>query len=361
MKFLIVTNHSYMLWQFRRELILAIQERGEVVLSMPFVGHEKDFMAMGCHCIDTPFERRGINPFSDAKLLMNYRRILRVEKPDMVITYSIKPNIYMGFLCGQMGIPYCVNVQGLGTAFQKEPIATLVTRMYGIALKKAKAVFFENESNANEFVERRILPADKPIVLHGAGVNIDSYALQPYPSEEKGIRFLYLGRIMREKGIDECFAAAERIKKEYEDQVQFELVGFFEEAYREKVEQLVADGIVAFHGFQVDPRPYYAAAHCVVLPSYHEGMSNVLLEAAATGRALITTDIPGCRETVEDGVTGFLCRKRDTQSLMECLERFIRIGENGRREMGLRGRKKMEAEFEKQMVVSQTLKAILEE
>ena len=229
MKFLVITNHSYMLWQFRRELIAALQERGEVVLSMPFVGHEKDFMAMGCRCIETPFERRSINPVTDGKLLLTYRRILREEKPDLVITYSIKPNVYAGFLCEQMHIPYCVNVQGLGTAFQKEPIATLVTQMYRVALKRAKAVFFENEGNAREFVERGILPADKPTVLHGAGVNTDAYAQQPYPSEDQGIRFLYLGRIMREKGIDECFSAAEELKRKYGDRVQFELVGFFGE------------------------------------------------------------------------------------------------------------------------------------
>lgn len=361
MKFLVITNHSYMLWQFRRELIAALLERGEVVLSMPFVGHEKDFMAMGCRCIETPFERRSINPITDGKLMLTYRRMLREEKPDLVLTYSIKPNVYAGFLCGQMHIPYCVNVQGLGTAFQKEPIATLVTHMYRIALKRAKTVFFENEGNAREFVERGILPAGKPTVLHGAGVNIDSYVLQPYPSEAGGIRFLYLGRIMREKGFDECIEAAEEIKRKYGDKVQFELVGFFEEAYKEKVEQLVADGVATFHGFQTDPRPYYAASHCVVLPSYHEGMSNVLLEAAATGRALITTDIPGCREAVEDGVNGYLCQKMDAGSLKEKLEQFIQLSEDARREMGLRGREKIEAEFEKQMVVSQTLEGIFGE
>ena len=361
MKFLIITNHSYMLWQFRRELIAALQERGEVVLSMPFVGHERDFMAMGCRCIDTPFERRSINPVTDGKLLLTYHRMLREEKPDLVITYSIKPNVYAGFLCGQMHIPYCVNVQGLGTAFQKELIATLVTQMYRVALKRAKAVFFENEGNAREFVERGILPADKPTVLHGAGINMASYAQQPYPSEDGGIHFLYLGRIMREKGIDECISVAEAMKPKYGDRVQFDLVGFFEEAYKEKVEQLAADGVVTFHGFQEDPRPYYAGAHCIVLPSYHEGMSNVLLEAASTGRALITTDIPGCREAVEDGVTGYLCRKGDPDSLRECLERFMELDENQRREMGLRGREKMKNEFEKQMVVSQTLETIFGE
>jgi galacturonosyltransferase len=361
MKFLVMTNHSYMLWQFRRELIAALQERGEVVLSMPFVGHHEDFAAMGCRCIDTPIDRRGINPVTDVRLLQRYEKMLRREKPDMVLTYSIKPNIYAGYLCAKMHIPYCVNVQGLGTAFQKEPIASLVTRMYRIALKRAQAVFFENEGNAAEFVNRGIIPADKPVVLHGAGVNLDSYEQKPYPDETQGVHFLYLGRIMREKGVEEYFAAAETIKKEYGPRVQFDVVGFFEDTYQQRVEQLVSDGVVNFHGFRANPRPYYEAAHCVVLPSYHEGMSNVLLEAAATGRALITTDIPGCREAVNVGGNGYLCQKGDVDSLVSCMEKFLQLDPKARREMGLRGRKKMEKEFEKQMVVSQTLEAIIGE
>ena len=127
MKFLIITNHSYMLWQFRRELIAELQTKGEVVLSMPFVGHEEDFKKMGCKCIETEVDRRGINPKTDLKLYNTYRKLLKTEKPDMVVTYSIKPNVYAGFACREMKIPYCVNVQGLGTAFQKQPIASVVT------------------------------------------------------------------------------------------------------------------------------------------------------------------------------------------------------------------------------------------
>ena len=359
MKFLILTNHSYMLWQFRRDLIAALQQRGEVVLSMPFVGHEKEFEAAGCRCIETDVDRRGINPFRDVKLLQNYKRLLLEEHPDMVITYSIKPNIYGAWLCGKLGIPCCVNVQGLGTAFQKKGIAAVVTQMYRAALKTAKVVFFENENNARTFVARGILPAGEPVVLHGAGVDTKRYPCQPYPDEASGIRFLYLGRIMREKGVEEFFSSAKVLKQRYGDRVHFDLVGFFEGSHKDAVKDLDDRGILHFYGFQADPRPYYTAAHCVVLPSYHEGMSNVLLEAAATGRPLIASDIPGCREAVDNGVSGFLCKPMDTDSLIDCMERFLALDEQARREMGLRGRSKVEAEFEKGSVVAQTLEEIL--
>lgn len=360
MKYLVITNHSYMLWQFRKELIAELQKYGEVVISMPFVGHEEDFKTMGCRCIETAIDRRGINPMTDIKLYVFYKKLLKAEKPDMVITYSIKPNVYAGFACRQMKIPYCVNVQGLGTAFQKEPVASIVTMMYRIAVKKAKTVFFENKANAAEFVKRKIMAASRQTLLHGAGVNMEYYEKQPYPNEEEGIRFLFLGRIMKEKGVDELFEAAKRIRKKYKDQVIFDLVGFFEDEYKEVVEQLEKDGVVTFHGFQEEPRPYYAKSHCVVLPSYHEGMSNVLLEAASTGRALITTDIPGCHEAVEDGVNGFLCKKMDAESLYDCMERFLALNREDREKMGMEGHQKMEREFDKNLVVSETIKAIMD-
>lgn len=359
MKFLIITNHSYMLWQFRRELIIELQARGEVVLSMPFVGHEDDFAALGCKCIKTEVDRRGMNPVRDYKLFVFYKNLLLTEKPDIVITYSIKPNIYAGLACRLMKIPYCVNVQGLGTAFQKEPIASVVTFLYKAALKKAKTVFFENKANALEFEKRRIVSADRQKVLNGAGVNLDMYKLQPYPDEEGGIHFLYVGRIMKEKGVEELFTAARNIKKRYGDKVIFDLIGFFEDEYKETVDQLVEDDVVRFYGFQSDANPFYAKAHCVVLPSYHEGMSNVLLEAAAVGRALITSDIPGCREAVAEGKSGFLCKKKDSKSLEKCMDRFMEQDISEREKMGLAGRTKMETEFDKKIVVKQTLDSII--
>ena len=356
MKYLILTNHSYMLWQFRRELIQTLLDEGEVIISTPYVGHENDFRDMGCRCIETRLDRRSINPFKDLVLYRFYKQLIRGEKPDLVITYSIKPNIYGGYVCRKLNIPYCCTVQGLGTAFQKRGIAQLVTVMYREALKQAGAVFFENKENAKLFCKKKIVSKEKAVVLSGAGVNLDYYSYQPYPSEEDGIHFLFLGRIMKEKGVEELFEAFRFLKNKYHDKVMLDLVGFFEDEYKETVQKLVADGIVVFHGFKEDPRPYFAAAHCVVLPSYHEGMSNVLLEAAATGRVLITSDIPGCREAVEEGVNGCLCKPKDADSLQRCLEWFLDQTEVKRKQMGKDGRRRMMEMYNRKKVVKHVLR-----
>ncbi|MGN0392538.1 MAG: glycosyltransferase family 4 protein, partial [Bariatricus sp.] len=353
---LIVTNHSYMLWQFRRELIAELMKKYHVIISMPFVGHEEDFKAMGVKCIQTNVERRGMNPVKDMSLIKCYFKVIRDEKPDIVLTYSIKPNIYAGFVCGVLKIPFFANVQGMGTAFQNPRLARFVSLLYKAAFRKVKAVFFENEANAEEFCKRQIIKKDKEVVLHGAGISLDYYSLQPYPKNDK-VHFLYLGRIMREKGMDELFEVAERLHKEQEAFV-LDLVGFFEDEYKEKVESLQKKGVVIFHGFQEDPRPFYTAADCIVMPSYHEGMSNVNLEAAATGRPVITSDIPGCREAVEEGKTGYLCKAKDAQSLYRVMKKVLELPSEEREAMGVAGRRKMEREFDKGEVVRRTIEEI---
>jgi galacturonosyltransferase len=359
MKILIITNYSYMLYRFRKELIQSLMQTHEVVLSMPFVGHEEDFQSMGLRCINTDVDRRSINPKTDLKLFNTYRRLLKQESPDMVITYSIKPNIYAGLACSMAGIPFCANVQGLGTAFQRKGLAQLVTILYKTALRKAKTVFFENEGNAQEFLNRKIIPAERATVLSGAGINLAEYACMPYPENET-FHFLYLGRIMKEKGIDELFSAMRRLHEERGSQVVLDLVGFFDDDYETEVNQLVADGIAVFHGFQSDPCPYYAATDCVVLPSYHEGMSNVLLEASATGRPVITSNIHGCKEAVIDGKTGLLCAVKDTDDLLDKMRRMAELPRDERDAMGKAARAKMEQEFEKSLIVGKTLRAILD-
>lgn len=339
-----------MLWQFRRELIRELGKDHEVVISTPFSGHEKDFRDLGCKMIETAVDRRGINPITDLRLYRKYTKILKTEKPDMVITYSIKPNIYAGYACRIRKIPYYVNVQGLGTAFQKAGLAQMATILYRVALKKAKVVFFENEGNAEVFREKNITTSGQQVILPGAGVNLQYYQFRPYP-ENEAVHFLYLGRIMKEKGLDELFYAIQKLHEKYEDKVVLDLVGFFEDEYKEQVEQLVEDGIAVFHGFQEDPRPYYAKADCVVLPSYHEGMSNVLLEAAAIGRPIITSDIPGCREAVEDKKNGYLCEVKEKEKLLAAMDQFMQLDIGQREAMGYAGRRYMEKYFDKEKVV----------
>lgn len=356
---MVITNHSYMLYRFRRELLEELLKENEVIISTPFVGHEDDLKSMGARCIHTEINRRGINPGTDLALMRRYRKMLKKERPDLVITYSIKPNIYAGILCSMLKIPYFSNVQGLGTAFQKKGMDRFVTFLYKRAFRRVKKVFFENEENAKEFQRRNIISASRQVVLSGAGINLEQYQYRPYPQQEK-THFLYLGRIMREKGINELFEAVQRLHEERADFV-LDLVGFYEDFYKAQVERLEERGIVIFHGFQTEPRPYYAGADCVVLPSYHEGMSNVLLEAAATGRPVITSDIPGCREAVEPGQTGLLCEAKNAESLYHAMKQFLSCSREEREQMGIKARKKMETEFDKDKVVAETMAALEED
>ncbi len=359
MRILVAINHSYMLWQMRKELIKRLLDFGEVVISTPFVGHEHDFEDMGCRCVEAVFDRHGTDPFQELKLIAYYEKVIDQEKPDLVITYSIKPNIYAGTICRLRGIPYCANITGLGTAFRHKLISPAVTVMYRTAVRGAKAVFFENESNARLFTERKIIRPERIIRLPGAGVNLQEYAQQPYPDENSGIHFLYLGRIMRDKGVGEFLDVAERLKAELGDKVVFDVAGFYDgEELRERATRLAGQGVIVFHGFQNDPRPCYNAAHCVILPSYHEGMSNVLLEAASTGRALITSDIPGCREAVEHGRSGYLVIPGDGDSLYNAAKRFLALTPQQREDMGLQGRKLVKDRFDREKVVESTLQAL---
>lgn len=357
MKILMVTNHSYMFYQFRKELTEELLKNHEVFISTPFVGREEELKQLGCHLIETHVDRRGINPATDLNLIKEYERIINEVKPDKVITYSIKPNIYASLICMIHDIPYYVNVQGLGTAFQKKGISTLVTLLYKIALKNAQVVFFENEGNANEFQKRNIISKSKEKILKGAGINLDKYTYQEY-QEEDFVHFLFVGRIMQEKGVNELFDAMIRLKEKY-NHVILDVVGFFEDEYKEIVEELEKKNIVKFHGFQSDVREFYKNAHCIVLPSYHEGMSNVLLEASATGRMLVTSDICGCKEAVDVNKTGFLCPIKDSNELYKQLDKVMQLDCKQRKQMGLLAREKMEKEFDKKLIVKETIQSIM--
>lgn len=356
-RILILSNDSFMLWKFRRELIRTMLVSSmEVVIGVPAGAHTEDLAAMGCRLIDIPMEVFDVTPVHDWNLYRRYQQILKDEKPDMVVTYGANANICGGLACRRLRVPHCANVQGLGNLFQtpvKSRISTLMCRM---ALKKAKTVFFENSGNAALFRERKIVTEAQTVILPGSGVNLKHYALAPYPENET-VRFLYLGRMMKDKGTDELLDA---IKMLYDDcyEVRLDLVGTFEESYSEQMKVLEALGIVVYHGFQNDPRPCYAAADCVVMPSHHEGMNNVLLEAAATGRPVIASYIPGCREAVDEGRTGFTCRVQDKYGLYEAMKKVAAMSRSQREEMGLAGRRRMEELFDKQMVVEDTMNAI---
>lgn len=359
-RILVLANNDVGLYRFRKDLLAVLLGAGhKVYISLPDGGFVSELVQLGCCFIDTPIERRGMNPIHDSKLFHQYRAILKEVKPDLVLTYTIKPNIYGGLACRMAHIPYAVNITGLGSAIENGGwLKKFVLALYKPALKGARVVFFENAGNRDTLAATGVVPKGRDVVLSGAGVNLEDYPYQPYP-QEGAVRFLFVGRVMHEKGVDELFAAAKRMKQEYGDGVEFHIVGSFEEGYKPLMDELEQAGVVKYHGYQPDMKRFYAMASCVVLPSYHEGMSNVLLEAAASGRPLITSDIPGCREAVEDSVSGYLCPARDADALYDAVNRVYQLGAAQRMIMGLAGRKHMETAFDKAKVVEQTVGELL--
>lgn len=358
MKILILANFDVGLYQFRRELIESLLQEHQVVLGLPDGPLVRPLEQMGCRFVDVALERRGINPVTDLKLCLAYFRLLRKEKPDLVITYTIKPNIYGGLVCRLMKVPYACNITGLGTAFQKQGLLRqLVTTLYRSALKKARVVFFENTGNMQTMLDGNILKKAQCVCLSGAGVNLEHYRLLPYPSAAEPVRFLFMGRIMKEKGIDELLAAMERLRGEGYPCV-LDVLGQYEEQYEQAFAAAEDAGWLCFHGYQKDVRPYIAASHCFVLPSWHEGMANTNLECAAMGRPVITSDIPGCKEAVIDGISGLLCRPGDAESLYRAMRRFLEMTMEARTAMGAAGRAHMELEFDKKQVVMKTRSAL---
>lgn len=354
MKVMILANFDVGLYQFRKELIEELLKDKEVIISLPYGELVEPLKDMGCRFIDTPMERRGMNPITDLKLYKEYKKLLKNEKPDLVITYTIKPNIYGGYACRNLGIPYAVNITGLGTAFQNDGmLKKVVTVMYKTACKKAKVVFFENEGNWQIFVNESIVKESVTHLLNGAGVNLDKYQVTEYPKGEK-IKFLFMGRVMAEKGIDELFEA---MKKMMADGVNCELnvLGGYEENYKDMIDQCEAEGWLKYWGYQKDVKPFIADCHCFVLPSWHEGMANTNLESAASGRPVITSNIHGCLESVEDGVTGYLCVSKNSDDLYRVMKKFTELSYNERKAMGLAGRKRMEEVFDKKKVVKETV------
>ena len=358
MKVLVVANFDVGLYKFRKELIQEILNSGhEVYISLPNGDLVQPLVDMGCQFIETELDRRGMNPVTDLKLIGKYRKILNQVKPDLVITYTIKPNIYMGMLCKNRSIPYVINITGLGTAFQSHGMMLKVfVEMYKLACKKAQTVIFENCENMQIFKDYGIVKEQQCLLNNGAGVNLEEYPFTAYPNDEQ-IRFLFVGRVMQEKGIDELYEAARRIKEEYNN-VYFDIVGPYEDDYKDVTEQLVNDGVIEYHGYQDDVKPFIEKAHCFVLPSWHEGMANTNLECGAMGRPIITSNIHGCLEAVIDGETGYLAEPKNADDLYDKMKKFIDLPYDKKIEMGQASHNHIAEKFDKKDVVSKTIERI---
>lgn len=354
MHVVLIANDTTFIYNLRREIIQRLLADGHrVTLLTQARSFREELEATGAEVINVDTPRRGTSIIGDLKLLGTYWRLLRRLRPDAVLTNNIKPNAYGGMVCRMLGIRYLPNITGLGTAVETPGrMQALTTRLYKWGVAGADCIFFQNEENVQFFRDRGMMPKKARLcMLPGSGVNLQQHQAEEYPPEG-AVHFLYVARAMKEKGIDLYLNAARAIHEKYADTV-FHICGMCDdERYMQILRDAQAEGYILYHGEQKDMVPYFRQTHCLVHPSYYpEGMSNVLLEAAASARPIIATDRSGCRETVDDGVSGYIVPVKDEAALIGALDRFMQLDWAARRAMGLAGRAKVEREFDRRTVV----------
>lgn len=355
----VVTNNDDDIYCFRKEIIEALIANGfDVLISCPN-GEKFKLMDDIEYIYDDPeIDRRGTSVIKDAKLFLHYFSLMKKYRPDVALTYTVKPNIYCGAAAQLFKIPVISNVTGFGSVLNKGAVMRrFIMTLFKITLNRSYCVMFQNSANMRFAIENGIARLNYKLIP-GSGVNTDRFPLCPYPDGGNGITgntvvFNYIGRILREKGVDVYIEAAKRIKKKY-PATQFNMLGFIEptEAHYEKeLAELEEQGIIKYFGSQPDVRPFIASSHATIHPSmYGEGMSNVLLESASSGRPVITTENPGCRETMIDGETGIRFKGNDADSLVAAVEKFLAMPNKERENMGVMGRAHIRINFSRKIV-----------
>lgn len=359
------SNTTWYLYNFRIGTIRALIERHfRVVIIAPWDEFSLRLRALGCEVYDIEMDNKGSSPLADVKTFLAYRKMYRTLQPDLALHFTIKPNIYGALAARSLGLP-CVNmVSGLGTAFIRESWLTrIVEQLYKLSQSWPHKVFFQNMDDLGLFVERGLVSAEKAERVPGSGVNLAQFVAAP-PANNAATVFLLIARMLRDKGVVE-FVEAARLVKARHPQIRFQLLGQLGVAnrtaiLREQVEGWVAEGVVEYLGETDNVMPYIAAADCIVLPSYREGISRILLEASAMARPIVATDVTGCREVVDDGVSGYLCKVKDPMDLADKLECMLSQSREQRAEMGRKGREKMQREFDEQIVIRRYLEVINE-
>lgn len=356
----LLTNNDDDVYCFRKELIEALIAGGfEMLISCPD-GPKFELMEDIPYIYDNPeIDRRGTNPLKDFGLMMHYRKLFKQYKPAVVLTYTAKPNVYASIAAHQLGIPVINNLTGLGSVVNETGLMKrFIMWLFKLAYRKSACMMFQNETNMKVAIDQGMVKG-KYRLIPGSGVDTDRYPLQPYPEGGDGktgapVVFNYIGRILHDKGVDDYIEAAKRIKKEY-PQTEFNMLGFIEPTeshYEKDFAELEKQDIVKYRGSQKDVKPFIARAHCTIHPStYGEGMSNVLQESASSGRFLITTNNPGCQETVEDNKTGYIYQGGNVDALVQTIERFLALPNEQRKTAGELGRERMIEKFSRKIVI----------
>lgn len=360
-RILILANDNSTIYNFRRELLSSlISKNYEVIISVPKHSRNIEFEKIGCKIDEININRTGKNPLKEMALMQSYKKQIRRINPNLVLTFTAKPNIYGSLACQKLKIPYINNITGLGSNFQSENlIKKIMLLLQKKAYKKSECVFFQNTSNKKYFEDLNLV-GKKTSLLPGSGVNLELHKFEKYPQDNLVVRFIFVSRIRKDKGIEELFNALKSLLKTYQN-IELHIVGWYEdENYKEIINEMENEYPVIYHGNQSQEKVHelIANSHCLVHPSYHEGMANVLLEAAAAGRPCIASNIPGCKEAINDGITGFLFEVKSSDSLSKAMIMFIKLKQEEKVRMGLLGRKKIESEFDRKLVINSYLEKI---
>lgn len=358
-------NTSWNIVNFRTGLIRRLQRDGyEVIAVAPVDSHSPRLAQLGVRHVPIAIDSKGLSPVRDLNLLRAYRRILGQVRPVAYLGWTAKPNVYGTLAARTLGIPVINNVSGLGTAFIRQGIlSSIVSRLYRVAFAGSSTVFFQNAEDRDLFVSTGIVSFGKTRLLPGSGIDTGLFTPAPRKNDPaSSFAFLLVARLLRDKGVHE-FVEAARIVRRSHPSARFQMLGSLDVANRtaigrEEVEQWVAEGVIEYLGTTDDVRAPIAAADCVVLPSYREGMPRSLLEAAAMAKPLIATDVPGCREIARDGQNALLCRVRDAASLAEAMLRMLDKTPPEREAMGMAGRHLAASEFDESIVIDRYLAAL---
>ena len=357
MHIMMTVNAAWNIWNFRRPLVEALSGDGhQITVLAPPDPAVPELERLGCRVQPLEMSVKGLNPLEDLKLERRFKRVFHEARPDIVLSYTIKNNIFGARAARAAGVPVLPNVTGLGTAFLSGKLLQTVTeRLYRSAFGPLPVVFFQNEDDRDLFLERRLIRTDQARLLPGSGIDLTRFAPAQMPSATEPPVFLMIARLLRDKGVMEFVDAARMIKARH-PMARFQLLGATGSQNRSAidaptVQSWVAEGVVEYLGTVGDVRPAIAAASCVVLPSYREGAPRTLIEAAAMARPLIATDVPGCRAVVDHEVSGFLCEVRSAESLAAAIDRFLALGPGAQQAMGAAGRAKMAREYDQSIVV----------
>lgn len=358
-------NAAWNIWNFRRNLVAALLADGHrITVLAPADGSETHLQEIGCRFIPLPMDPGGLNPVRDLGLLRRIHKVFARERPDAVLGFTIKNNLYGAIMAMRLGIPFIPNVTGLGTAFLSSgALQTIAEKLYRAAFRSLLVVFFQNDDDAELFVQRRLVRRDQAQVLPGSGIDLEHFAPANYPPPEQPLTFLMIARLIRDKGVLEFVEAAKLVRARHPDS-RFQLVGAADTDNRTAIPVAEVRKWGDSHGIEYlgavsDVRPNISNAHCVVLPSYREGAPRTLIEAAAMARPLIATDVPGCRAVVDPEGSGLLCAPRDANDLAEVCLRFLSLPREAQVEMGLASRRKMEREYDQQIVIDAYRKALV--